>query len=186
VASENELSPDMKIFTWRGRTARPPAASVAPDIVPIVTETGGPAVTFGDSAMNLHAFPNDFIKTTAAGLLTPGPVPTVTEAMPPVLQSQSVLKTGLGEAIVGVGLGAEECADYTLRMWKDGELAKHVTTRLTGASALQFMYSFAAGFPSGSDVRLYAGLHERQANIPIKKLISEVRVPFSSDCRAQL
>jgi hypothetical protein len=175
----DELSPAMKIFAWRGKvTGAPPApASSAPDVMPTATETVPATTRFGEPAMNSNAFPHDFRKKMTAAFLTPGSVLPITRAMPRAAQSEAVLETELAAVVAGIGPGTEEFADYTLRAWSDGELARHLTIRLARVSALQFMYCFAADFPSGSDVCLYVGLHEHDVNIPIGQLVSEVRVP---------
>ena len=171
VASEKALSPTTKIFAWRGyaKDGTPLAAATAPDSVPITTEPVAPMTLLGGVVMNSSAFPDDVLKKVATALSTSGSVPAVTTVTPPSTPSQVAV-------FVDDEAGVEEYADYTLRAWKDGELAKHLTIRLKKARALQFMHCFAANCPFGSDVGLYVGQHEHAANIPIEKLVSEVQV----------
>jgi hypothetical protein len=166
VPNETELGPAMKIFAWRGDVTRTAlVATSTSDRVPIIADPVLPATLSGGLVMNANAFSEDVLKRVAAALKAHGSVSAATEATP----SQSIVETGVAEDFVEDEAGSEECADYTLRAWKDGELIKHLIVRLKKVRALEFMRCSAANLPLGRDVALYADVHEQAANIPIAK-----------------
>ena len=172
-----------------GATAR--ATLSAPDIKPTAAETVEPAAGEGDvqvgakelsPAMKIFAWRGVTRAAPAAATSTRGSAPAVSEIMPPSTTPESIVETGVSEVFAGDEDDAEECADYTLRAWRDGELVKHLTLRLKKARALQSMHCFARNLPFGTDVALYIGLHEQAANIPIEKLVSEMPAWLGSRC----